>query len=116
MSASVAGCRCRGIQRVTASGPGRVKTRVTGRHFMNFSRYSAVFGHYRLGRGQKLAPDAPFAGNFRVFTQSGSRAADVPDRRVAVAARPNSNATLAVEPHVFHAPAIVLAVDHDGQP
>jgi hypothetical protein len=49
----------------------RVKTRVTGRQFMNFSRFSAVFGHYRLGKGQKLAPEAPPAGNFRVFIQSG---------------------------------------------
>ena len=37
------------------------------------------------------------------------------DRRVAVATPPQQR-NLAVEPHVFHAPAVVLAVDHDGQP
>src|SRR5947209_17269255 len=38
-----------GEVRRTASDPGRVKTRTTGRQFMNFSRFSAAFGHYSLG-------------------------------------------------------------------
>jgi hypothetical protein len=45
---------------------------------MNFSRFSAVFDQYRLSGAQKFVSDAPFADNFRVFTQSGWTAA-VPD-------------------------------------
>jgi hypothetical protein len=30
--------------------------------------------------------------------------------------RNHSYANLPLEPHVFHAPTVVLAVDHDGQP
>ena len=42
---------------------------------MNFSRFSAAFGHYSLSAAQKFAPDAPFSDNFRVFTRSGPKAA-----------------------------------------
>ena len=52
-------------------GPGCVKTRNDRRQSINFSRFSAVFRHYRLGEANKFASDAPFSGNFRVFTQPG---------------------------------------------
>ena len=44
------------------------------RQSINFSRFSAVFRHYRLGEAKKFASDAPFSDNFRVFTQPGSTA------------------------------------------
>jgi hypothetical protein len=53
-------------------GPGCVKTRTTGRQSINFSRFSAVFRHYKLGEAKKFASDATFSDNFRVFTQPGS--------------------------------------------
>jgi len=55
-------------------GPGCVKTRTTGRQSINFSRFSAVFRHYKLGEAKKFASDATFSDNFRVFTQPGSKA------------------------------------------
>ena len=51
--------------------PGCVKTRTTGRQSINFSRFSPVFRHYRLGEAKKFAPQAPISDNFRVFTQPG---------------------------------------------
>src|SRR5260370_38086270 len=37
-----------------------------------FQSVFGVFGHYRLGRAKKFAPDSRFSDNFRVFTHSGS--------------------------------------------
>ena len=41
------------------------------RQSINFSRFSAVFRHYKLGEAKKFASDAAFSDNFRVFTQPG---------------------------------------------
>src|SRR6516225_11635295 len=45
----------------------------------------------------------------RIFAQPRSKAADVDDR-------PEPRYHLPLEPHIFNAPTVVLAVDHDGQP
>jgi hypothetical protein len=62
-------------QATAGYAPGCVKTRTTGRQSINFSRFSAVFRHYRLSEAKKFASDAPFSDNFQVFTQPGPRAA-----------------------------------------
>src|SRR5260370_21352947 len=55
--------------------PDRVKTRTPGRQFMNFSRFSAFSAITGSAERKKFAPDAPFSDNFRVFAQSGPKAA-----------------------------------------
>src|SRR6266404_5729909 len=89
--------------------PGRVKTRTTGRQFMNFSRFSAVFGHYSLGAAQKFAPGAPFSDSFRVLTQSGSKRVGRDDRSRLGTIRPSTVAA----PVVSAADACIVIVKGD---
>jgi hypothetical protein len=57
---------------VAVVGPGCVKTRTTDGSLINFTRFSALFRHYRVGEAKKFAPDGPISDNSRVFTQPGS--------------------------------------------
>ena len=63
------GRHCYRWKRTAAVGPGCVKARSDRHQSINFSRFSAVFRHYRVGEAKKFASDAPFSDNFRVFTQ-----------------------------------------------